>query len=40
MDWDAIGALDPDVKHSAIEGSSDPRCGDLDQRQLIDLPRM
>jgi len=24
MDWDAIGALDPDVKHPAIEGASDP----------------
>jgi hypothetical protein len=32
MDWDAIGALDPDVKHSAIEGASDPqaRLADLD----------
>ena len=24
MDWDAIGALDPDVKHPATEGASDP----------------
>jgi hypothetical protein len=32
MDWDAVGALDPDVKHSAIEGASDPqaRLADLD----------
>ena len=32
MDWDAIGALDPDVKHPAIEGASDPqaRLADLD----------
>src|SRR4029077_3615615 len=25
MDWDAIGALDPQVKHPATEGASDPR---------------
>jgi predicted TIM-barrel fold metal-dependent hydrolase len=32
MDWDAIGALDPDVKHPATEGASDPqaRLADLD----------
>ena len=32
MDWDAIGGLDPDVKHPAIEGASDPqaRLADLD----------
>ena len=32
MDWDAIGALDPDVKHPTIEGASDPqaRLADLD----------
>src|SRR5215472_8759169 len=24
MDWDAIGALDPDVKHPATEGASHP----------------
>jgi len=32
MDWDAIGALDPDVKHPAAEGASDPhaRLTDMD----------
>jgi predicted TIM-barrel fold metal-dependent hydrolase len=32
MDWDAVGALDPDVKHSANEGASEPRArlADLD----------
>ena len=32
MDWDAIGALDPDVKHPATEGAADPqaRVADLD----------
>src|SRR6059058_2658391 len=24
MDWDAIGALDPQIKHPATEGASDP----------------
>ena len=32
MDWDAIGALNPQVKHAAVEGASDPhaRLADMD----------
>jgi hypothetical protein len=32
MDWDAVGALDPHVKHPATEGASDPqaRLADMD----------
>src|SRR3954463_2332780 len=32
MDWDAIGALDPDVRHPANPGASDPhsRLADMD----------
>src|SRR4051812_14425917 len=32
MDWDAIGSLDPEVKHAATEGASDPqaRLADMD----------
>ena len=32
MTWDAIGALDPHIKHAATEGASDPqaRLADLD----------
>lgn len=32
MDWDAIGALDPKVRHTATEGASDPqaRLADMD----------
>jgi len=32
MDWDAIGALDPDVRHPAAAGASEPqaRLADMD----------
>jgi len=32
MDWDAVGALDPHVKHAAVAGASDPqaRLADMD----------
>ena len=32
MDWDAVGALDPQVRHPAIEGASEPqaRLSDMD----------
>ena len=34
MDWDAIGALDPHLKHPATEGASDP------QERLADMDAM